>query len=525
MEKLLLYFRFEPSEAYKSLEKIEEDSTVTLLDYPFAEVSTYRTAFEGGEINTENLRDGKIYGVVSMQNLSSLGNISYQSLDTLYQSENDEEDPLVMESLVQTGFVSPNERLRICRNFLQGRVRHEDTEFGTTNLQPVRGMQVFALIFGVPRRAFTNEGGFFRSPRRIMIGGLIFTKAANPLMLIKPINTSNGFFADIGNVISNFIIGSVTFHGWRACRDINNTNIDYRGHTQQNLWSHMLNSAFMHHTYMRADNLANSTPRRLVSYAHWNEAAGSASAPMLNKLLVSDEAFLISYFSIIFGIEPATIPAFYALYAELAPDITIRESADPARRRPSDRLMLTMFHELGHVAHFTKTGRTNWLIYIYQIVENSINGEPCGSIYGCGTEFPGAGIIQVGEAWAEFIGTDHARRYHPNGLKCSEFYRQTTGNCLARFDTALEGEKWFDRDFIGTGVFHDLRDIINTDPSENGLDRIGGATIRELYNALTPQTRDLCQYQNTFLNQNPRFSFADVNDIWVLNIPDFRCDF
>jgi hypothetical protein len=65
--------------------------------------------------------------------------------------------------------------------------------------------------------------------------------------------------------------------------------------------------------------------------------------------------------------------------------------------------------------------------------------------------------------------------------------------------------------------------VLNLRNMENKLDVVGGATVGELYNALTPQTRDLCQYQNTFLNQNPRFSFADVNDIWVLNL-QFTCN-
>jgi hypothetical protein len=82
----------------------------------------------------------------------------------------------------------------------------------------------------------------------------------------------------------------------------------------------------------------------------------------------------------------------------------------------------------------------------------------------------------------------------------------------------MKTERWFEREFIPSGFFHDLRDVANTDPAENGEDRIGGATIRELYNALTPQATNLCNYQNIFLTQNPRFSFVDVNDIWIWNL-------
>lgn len=512
LEKQLLYFRFELSEAHKVSENIDDDSTANFLDYPFAEVSTYRTAFEGAEVNIESLRDGKIYGTISRTNVMNLGEANYQILDTLYQSDNDEDDPLVWESLVQTGFASPDERLRICRNFLSGTIRHEDTEFGNA-LQPVRGMQVYVLIFGVPRRTFTDENGFFQSRKRVYTGGFVFTKAANPAMLVRPLNSSNGWLADIGNIASNLFIGALTAHGWRACRDMNNTHIEYRGHTQRNLWCHMMNAVFAHHAYMRADNLNAVTPRRLVAYAHWSEAGGAASAPMLGKMITTDEALLSGFFALSFT-DPLTVASLYILYKRLLPDLTINESADPNRRRNSAELMQTMFHELGHAAHFSRTGRENWLAYIWQIVNNRFNGLPCGSIYGCGNE-TNAGIVQVGEAWAEFIGTEHARRYHPNGRKCSAFFRATTGNCSVRFDVALEQERWFERNFIPTGFFHDLRDVVNTNTlvNENNWDFVGGVSIRQIYNALTPQATNMCNFIDSLFSQNP---WLNISNLWLL---------
>jgi hypothetical protein len=511
LEKQLLYFRFELSEAHKVSESIDDDSTANFLDYPFAEVNTYRTAFEGAEVNIESLRDGKIYGTIARTSAANLGEANYQILDTLYQSDDDETDPLVLESLVQTGFVSANERIRICRNFLQGTIRHEDTIFGNT-LQPVRGMQVYVLIFGVPRRTFTDENGFFQSRKRVITGGFVFTKAANPAMLVRPLNSSNGWLADIGNIASNLYIGALTAHGWRACRDMNNTHIEYRGHTQRNLWCHMMNAAFAHHAYMRADNLNAVTPRRLVAYAHWSETGGAASAPMLGKMITTEEALLAGFFALSFT-DPLTVATLYILYKRLLPDLTINESADPNRRRSSAELMQTMFHELGHAAHFRNTGRANWQTYIWQIVNNGLNGQPCGSIYGCGNE-PNAGIIQVGEAWAEFIGTEHARRYHPNGFKCSEFFRITTGNCAVRFDRALEEERWFEREFIPSGFFHDLRDGAN--PAEP-WDNVQNVSIRQMYNALTPEATRMCRYIDELVNQNPFLNFADVDRILFVN--------
>ncbi len=86
-------------------------------------------------------------------------------------------------------------------------------------------------------------------------------------------------------------------------------------------------------------------------------------------------------------------------------------------------------------------------------------------------------------------------------------------------NTALEQERWFEQPFIGVGVFHDLVDEFNTDPRENIQDVAGGTTIRELYNALTPQATNLCNYQSIFISQTPRFSFTEVDGIWRYNLP------
>ena len=109
---------------------------------------------------------------------------------------------------------------------------------------------------------------------------------------------------------------------------------------------------------------------------------------------------------------------------------------------------------------------------------------------------------------------------NPNGRKCSEFFRVTTGNCSVRFDTALENEPWFEQTFIGSGIFHDFRDGFNINEPD---DNVQGVTIRQMYNALTPNATNLCRYLDELLNQNPFLNFADINEIYIRNDAQ-RCD-
>jgi hypothetical protein len=93
---------------------------------------------------------------------------------------------------------------------------------------------------------------------------------------------------------------------------------------------------------------------------------------------------------------------------------------------------------------------------------------------------------------------------------------------LARFDTTLEGERWFEVNFIATGVFNDLRDTFN---AGEPWDLVQGVTIRQMYNALTPESRDFCRYIDVLIRQNPGLNFGNVQEIYLRNTPTQpRCD-
>ncbi len=126
----------------------------------------------------------------------------------------------------------------------------------------------------------------------------------------------------------------------------------------------------------------------------------------------------------------------------------------------------------------------------------------CGGKYGCGNN-PDDGNVGVGESWAEFIGTNHALRLHPNGEKLSRWAGSAPPNFGSAFilnSDAVERERWFSNDWIATGVYNDLIDITNADPFET-WDVIGGLTIRQLYQALGPNVDNFCDYEFEIINR------------------------
>jgi hypothetical protein len=240
-------------------------------------------------------------------------------------------------------------------------------------------------------------------------------------------------------------------------------------------------------------------------YAHWDDNYGSASAPMLGHISSTPYALVLQIFAgILNGNDPNNYPNIVRLFNGIIPDITVKTGSFE-RPRYSSRLMHTALHELGHASHFRRAGQAYWLDFIVATVFPNGN---CGG-YGCGTG-SNDGKVAVGESWAEFIGTVHALRNHPNGAKFSAW-----NNGLIQFDVALEREIWFANNWIPTGVYNDLIDVTNTDILEDDWDRTGGLTIRQLYEVLSPNVNSPCNYQFETLRLYPFLNIVDVNEIFV----------
>lgn len=471
-----------------------------LLDFPFANAELYDESVVLDESAREKLADGSIYGITSADNrkvfdvLSATPGIKPQLLDTLVLVP-ETETGLQYESLQEAG-ASPAQlsRFSICL-FKQpsGFVRYQDNELG--RLEPVRGMEVWALVFGIPVWTHTDANGRYNIPWRFSAGTLMGTKATNNRVKIKPFNTMGGFLAVTGQLITNFIVGSVHVRGTVSSCDMrNDVNVEFRDHRQNKYWSQLLNAYWFQAQYA-AQSGVQPAPENMVCYAHWADAVdiGSASTPLLYQM--SGGPITGTILQITFG-NPVT-GTLAALLQEALPDMTFKVCGETPPARYEARLAQIAFHELGHASMYRKVGAGWWLDVVVAEISNTY-GNP---------GYNNWGKVQVAESWAEYIGTEFALRRYPNGVKRSRMLGFPT-----RFDFALENEEWFAEPtrWITCGVYFDLIDVVNANVNENRWDRVGGATIREMYSVFNSNTANICQFREDFISRYPRFNAADV---------------
>lgn len=130
--------------------------------------------------------------------------------------------------------------------------------------------------------------------------------------------------------------------------------------------------------------------------------------------------------------------------------------------RPSDRHKAIVYHELTHVAQYTRVGSPWWKANILYLGQVALSNQP--RPYGLGT-LPGAGRTELIEGMAESVGLFLAdQRYglqHSNGVVNPQLSRWINRAERLIFwpDAAEEGV-----DFIPEGLFFDLFDGPNVTP-------------------------------------------------------------
>lgn len=507
-DRLYTYLQFNPNAVTgELLQQLEADTTIRILNFPFADGELYDDEFALDEEKANQLADGNLYVVVKKNTPTEITLKTSTSLNPVVKDElylPDEEDTtLQFQAFREAGYSEGQiEQLRICLfKRPSGFVRYLDQE--TNRLVNVPGMQVWGLVFGIPIHTYTDGNGYYRLPWRFVAGTIMGTHAKNPRVNIKPINTQGAWWLTIP---IQFIVGSLHVHGWfGACQMRNDVNIEFRTHRQNRYWAQLMHSVGLHDNYSANDGI-NSAPQSLVMYAHWDDNYGNASAPMLGHISTTPASLILQFFTgLLNGTNPNNYPNLFNLLTGLMPDITIK-TGDFERQSYSARLMQTAFHELGHGSHFRRAGQGYWIDFIAATLFPTGN---CGG-YGCGTGTDD-GNVAVGESWAEFIGTNHALRNHLNGQKESVW-----AGGFIRFDDALERETWFFNNWIPTGIYNDLMDVNNTDPFENTWDRTGGLTIQQLYQALGPNIDFPCDYHFEILRLYPFLNGNEVDDIFVV---------
>lgn len=232
----------------------------------------------------------------------------------------------------------------------------------------------------------------------------------------------------------------------------------------------------------------------MICYAHWGGAVpfGSASTPLMGHLTYGTLTLELILNHVMGGNVniPRDYPNLFNAMTGIMPDMTVKVSASSEPVMYNSRLSQTLFHELGHASQYFKVGQ-DW--HKRLMVESVLAGQ--GS-YGT----PGVrdwGITQVAESWAEFIGTEHARRrYGQFGSKESPMF----GNNLINFTPFnQEREDFFFSNWIPSGLYYDLMDNVNLVANEDNWDNVGGVTIEEMYRVFDPYSEDMCRYYQQFV--------------------------
>lgn len=508
-----IYFKFDPNDLSQGLfQSLENDSTVRLMDFPFANAAIYNDEYALDEEKAEKLKDGNIYGVTNIENplIDSILQIS-QSLDTLVLIP-EEDTTLQFQAMQEAGYSEEQLtalRLRICLlKRPSGRVTYWDAElpdaFGVQGIQePVRNIQVWGFVFGIPLHTYTDVNGNYQFPWRFSIGGIMGTHAKNSRVTVKPFNTIGNWYQVIPQLLINFIVGSVYVRGWVSSCDMrNDVNFEFTDHRQNRYWAQILNAYNLHDVYTDQDRIMNA-PQNMICYAHWADDPdfGSASTPMLYHM--TGRQFTDDFLQVIFG-NPVT-GQLLSIFHRMLPDMTFKVCGTTEPQFYNSRLAQIAFHELGHASQYRQVGPIWYLEFaiaeLFHVNSNTGYGTP---------GYSGWGKVQVGESWAEFIGTQHAvYRYGALGIKNSAMLGLTTDV------RALEEEDWFSNDWIPGGVYFDLIDGVNALPAEDPWDQVHGSSIQDMFNVFDSHISDMCEYRVAFLNMYPQFSPANVGILFA----------
>ncbi len=531
VDRVWVYVQFNPERVTGDiLAKLEADADIHIMDIPFANFELYNDDFALDEEKAELLKDGKLYAVYkknsAMNDLFIAENgLETQFLDELYLPEESESEDvdLYMQALLQAGYTQEqaNRWFNICLfKKAHGRVNYFDTELN--NFQPVAGMQVWALVFGIPVHTYTDANGNYEIPWRFSVGTIIGTKAKNPRVNIKPLDVHGTLARNVYTLITQFIVGSIHIEGWKSsCQMRNDIDMNFSGHTQVRFWSHLLNAYYLHDQYTNQDGIM-SAPQAMVCYAGWTNDNGLFD--ILNRPQLRDATTpLFGHVSYIKGLFEYLLndvfganvnlannyPSVFSLLKGVLPDmyLGVAQSGEPSFY--SSRIMQFAFHELGHASQYRQVGNA-WYIALQWAERpfpnpNSVSGNP----YGDGQN-SNSGIVSLAESWAEFIGTNYTiRRYGNLAMKSATSTGELNSNpfTLGNFETdenLMESESFFFRgQWIPYGAYNDLMDNFNTNEF---WDNVSGTQINQMYYTFGPNVKSTCDFASNFINNYPLIS-------------------
>ncbi len=195
----------------------------------------------------------------------------------------------------------------------------------------------------------------------------------------------------------------------------------------------------------------------------------------------------------------------------------------------SDRIKETVYHELTHAAQYAALGNGWYTTFVsneeYEIINNLWGAH---SPYSDGNN-SFAGIVGLGESWAEYIGQYFADKKY--GLNSSEDYfgfgggDYTNNHPIAGFSSHLNDLENFDPTssapfhWIPVGIYYDLMDTRNDATAMPRVifsvdDQVSGYTNQQMFNAFTSSTNSLATYKASLLQQNGNNQSTQVNSLF-----------
>jgi hypothetical protein len=237
----------------------------------------------------------------------------------------------------------------------------------------------------------------------------------------------------------------------------------------------------------------------MVCYAEWNNKSviGSASTPLFNY--IGGDPELLKIFNNWWSGGISGLSTYFTLLlSHQLPDVTFSVGSAGEPVHYSSVLAQTIFHELGHASQFRQVGNA-W--YASLVAAEALLPRDGG--YG-NADYDDWGRVQVAESWAEFIGTQYARRRYGNsGFKHFEFNGSGLVDQISLAN--IDRERGFLERWIPTGFYYDLIDNVNAFGGENGDDNIGGSSIHNIYSVFNRNTNNMCDYLWQFDSAYPAF--------------------
>lgn len=483
---------------------VVKDSLVSFYDFDIS--SPTLAAFNpdtDGAYNANAFRDGKLHASVPLNTYNTYfkDKITHSVRDTLLMVTDTAKEK---ELIVHSGFISSSIAAFLKPEAPEGYIRYWDADQGgqtggsfDTDLEnrdiscsPVIRIKVWAIKFGIPVTAYTNNNGYFKIPTGFLFGTLVGTEAINKEIAVKPLSLNN--IGNIGMTVLEWIFGSKYNDGWYRKRDLDNVDICFRKHNKYRWWAMIITASSLNRNYMAQDGFLLTD--KLTAWALWRSpgANGAMSCPMFGQS--SGTVNILDFINQIIPDFPHIDIKLENHFKGFLPDLIFNTQSD-AGDRPhyTSRIFHTMFHELGHYTHYKQVGKEWWTDLIWA---ETTHEDRCG-IYPAPNTADGD-IAQLAESWAEYMGDRHACRYYdPRRAHKIMFDGGLRPFIETRADGVVynyqDGERYNNCEYHAYGIFFDLTDQPSVENTEL-FDNIGGFTFQQLYILLGFQDRSLCQY-------------------------------